>query len=579
MADVDNQSRTPFSPVGNDHFSPLRSPESLAAYCSDVQNRLADRAAHRRRFLLEARERFQALYYAAQAVEDDALAQELAARVNSVRELLEAATKSSHATPQNRQDYSPPTANRPQQQQPPAYAVRQENPPVSEVQNGSHAPDAPPAPDAPKLPRRPVRPLPDIEAEAIQFRGSLHKWNEQFPLAKEDGSGLHISNSLRLRAVACRQRRLEEEAGDTEVAEVTELGDDLETLMDEAGDQEYTVSLDYELDSVPTAYQWGELAERYEEMAQAYEAFDWWNENWPNLTVQEVQPLAEAVAAIQQRFNRLLFRIGAKDPYQQALFDNLRSWAREAQCYLHSLRPKVPIAELIERASTLRSAWDSAKAQVEVSKSRGKMLDQLEEMIDEPDFGSAGDTDELRLHELLLTLREARVPPTDRRLRDALAPWGAFLEGEDRFRDILKEVHLEWERRQEAGKTDEDPLEDQDAIDAVSKQLDKLRPITRGRRIVLLGGIPREDAAEKIRETLGFDTVQWLKTMPEQASSDFEAQIADATAVGIFTKYSRKEWKRIAETCRRDGKKFWRFSCSFQPSRIVKDLYADEIGK
>ena len=160
------------------------------------------------------------------------------------------------------------------------------------------------------------------------------------------------------------ERRLEEEAGDTEVAEVTELNHDIVRMLDSAGDQEYTVALDYSLDPRPTAYQWSELAERHEETSRAQEAFEWWLANRGVLTVSDVQPLAEAVAAIQQRFNRLLFRIGARDPFQQQLFDDLRAWAKEAQCYLYSLRPKVPIAELVEKAGQLEAAWEQARMPV-----------------------------------------------------------------------------------------------------------------------------------------------------------------------------------------------------------------------
>jgi hypothetical protein len=204
-----------------------------------------------------------------------------------------------------------------------------------------------------------MRPVGDIEADAKSLREQLTDWNDKWPLLTEAGT-LHAPHCLRLRAMACRQRRLEEEAGDNEVADIEELCEEIIALLDAADDQEYTVAFDEEISPPPTAYQWGELADRYEEMAKAQEAFDWWNAHYNELTLAEIQPVAEAVAAVQQRFNRLLFRIGARDPFQQALFDNLRSWAKEAQCYLHSLRPKVPIAELIERASTLDAAFATA---------------------------------------------------------------------------------------------------------------------------------------------------------------------------------------------------------------------------
>ncbi len=566
----------PTSAEKSSSIAPLRNAETFAVYCAEIQSRLAEHAVRRRQFLQEAHEKLTSLLFAAHAVEDEALSGELKMRLTAVTELL--ASLENRSVPVTGA-FSP--SPRPIKSSFPAAA--------SEMQNG-YRPDFSPSPasgsepslasgnepPSPRLPRRPVRPLPDIEAEAIQMRGELHEWNEAHSLVPP-GGGLDVPNALRLRAIACRQRRLEEEAGDTEVAEVTELGEDIEAIMDDAGDEEYTVALDYELDPLPTAYQWGELADRYSEMAEAYHAFEWWNRNWADLTVQEVQPLAEAVAAIQQRFNRLLFRIGARDPYQQILFDDLRTWAREAQCYLHSLRPKVPIAELIERATTMKSAWENAQKPVQEARVRGRLLDRLEQMTGAEMFGEAGIEDELRLHELLLECREAKIPASDRRLREALLPWAFFLEGEDRFRDYLREVNLEWERRQDTARPEETELEPPEALLPLQEELEAVREVTRGLRFLLLGGLPRQDIQDKIQDTMQFSEVKWLPTRPEEVTADFTETMHTADAVGIFTRFSRKEWNHVEEKCRREGRKFWRFTSRYRISQLVKTLYKDEV--
>ena len=238
---------------------------------------------------------------------------------------------------------------------------------------------------APRPLRHPVRPLMDIETDAAELRKQLRDWANRFPLRTASGN-LHVPNCLRLRAMACRQRRLEEEAGDTEVEEVTELSKDIVDILDRAGDEEYTVALDYDVEPPPTAFQWGELAERYDETATAEEAFEWWVANRAILSVSDVQQLAESVAAIQQRFNRLLFRIGARDPFQQQLFDDLRVWAKEAQCYLYSLRPKVPIAELIEKAQMIDEAWEQAREPVRALEERQQSVDAVVDMVAAPGF-------------------------------------------------------------------------------------------------------------------------------------------------------------------------------------------------
>ena len=382
------------APPYNSLSTPLRSDEAFANYCSQIQGRLKERAVARRQFLQSAYDRLTGLLRAALAVDDQPLYNELWQHRVAAKELLEAAlrvTNSASAIESAPAASAPlpsapaPSVSFPAPAAPPRPAPIENHvaPHAAPYENGSapvppapyaapfasngvsareetqpdqpppfasgFAPSAPQDYNAPRLPRRPVRPLSDIEADAAALRNELRGWAKTHPL-QTASKDLHIPNCLRLRAICCRQRRLEEEAGDAEMQEVLDLGEEIEKMLDDAGDQEYTVALDYEIEPMPTAYQWGELAERYDDMAIAFEAFIWWNLHWNELTVSEMQPLAESVAAIQQRFNRLLFRIGARDPFQQMLFDDLRVWAREAQCYLHSLRPKVPIAELIERA-------------------------------------------------------------------------------------------------------------------------------------------------------------------------------------------------------------------------------------
>lgn len=351
--------------------APLRSAETFETYCHQIQSRLAEHALRRRHFLQNAHDRLTQLLHAARAVEDNALYNELWQVRLATRELLEAIR---HLSPsENGWQNTPPPAKpmplptnngyRPNGLDGMETTAVAHDSVASTPLFVSSSPSAGQAivsAPVPRMPRRPVRQLEDIEVDAKAIRAQFLEWKEQYPVQSVTGV-LDIPNCLRMRALACRLRRLEEEAGDTEVIEVTEAIDDIVGLLDNAGDEEYTVALDDELNPGPTAFQWGELAERYEEMAKAQEAFDWWSANQENLPMLVVQPVAEAVAAVQQRFNRLLFRIGARDPFQQRLFDNLRYWARESQCYLHSLRPKVPIAELIERAATLEEALIRAR--------------------------------------------------------------------------------------------------------------------------------------------------------------------------------------------------------------------------
>ena len=602
--------------------SPLRTNESFTNYCAQVQGRLRERASARRQFLQAAYDRLTGLLHAALAVEDQPLYNELWQHRAAAKELLEAAFRAANSPALEERAGSDayavaaPVPPAPTPSAPAAFAPAPPAPPrpapleakaaplpSAPYENGSvPVPPAPPRPashltngtgrqdaaemndgpdfapsysqdyNAPRLPRRPVRPLSDIEADAVKMREELKSWAKTHPL-QAPNKDLHIPNCLRLRAICCRQRRLEEEAGDSEVQAALDLGEDIEKMLDDAGDQEYTVALDYEIEPMPTAYQWGELSERYDEMALAFEAFIWWNQHWTELTVSEVQPLAESVAAIQQRFNRLLFRIGARDPFQQMLFDDLRVWAREAQCYLHSLRPKVPIQELIERAGGLDEAWDQARLPVAALNQRQVSIDNVLKMVSESDFGQHGEADEEALRAALLRCREFKIPASERSLRDALLPWASMLETDERFKDYVREIHLEWERRQESDRAEELEEEPHGALDDLREELNAVLGVTKGKRLLILGGTCREENRRKIEAALQLSELVWPSTKPSDPLAKFDTELRHSDIVALLTRFSRKEWKNAQDICAQTNKPFVHLTTGYGVAQVVRHFY------
>jgi hypothetical protein len=568
----------------NPTISPFRTAESFDAYCSQVQGRLAEYAEKRVHFLQAAYDRLTRLLQAARDVEDTALYNELLMHRVAVRELLEslqsplqssvsASPMTSAPMPMSASASPPP--GRPTPPPPRAPRVVDENAPTTtapttEAVTASPS-ERPAAIVVPRVSRRPSRPLVDIEADAIRLRAEVRDWNNLYPLTVRKEPNL--PNCLRLRAMACRQRKLEEEAGEIEVPQVTELMEDIIDLMDAANDMAYTAALDDELDPRPHAGQWAEMAERYEEMARAQEAFDWWQRHKSFLKVPDIQGLAEAVAAMQQRFNRLLFRIGATDPFQQAMFDDLRTWAREDQCYLYSLRPKVPMQELIERAATLEASWDRARQPVIEEERRQQVVENVITLVSEPEFGSEPERDERRLHAALAECKNMRIPASDRRLRDALLPWGAFLEDDERFKELLREINLEWERRQEAGRPEEIEDETDSDIDAVQKELAAVREVTRGKRLLILGGTCREENRRKLEAALELRELVWPSTKPSDPLARFDTDIRHSDIVALLTRFSRKEWKNAQDICAREGKKFVHLTTGYGVSQVVRHFY------
>ena len=178
------------------------------------------------------------------------------------------------------------------------------------------------------------------------------------------------------------------------------------------------------LTPLPTAYQWGELAERYEETARAEEAFGWWIAHratffpsptfkiWPS-PWRLFSSASIACCFASERATR------SSSSYSTICAGG----PKEAQCYLHSLRPKVPIAELIEKAQTIDEAWEQAREPLRAQEGRQQRHRRCgHRWCPRRVLAQQEVEDERRLQEALLHCRELRIPYSDRHLRDALLP-------------------------------------------------------------------------------------------------------------------------------------------------------------
>lgn len=573
------------------YVAALQSPEAFGAYCDEIQTRLQSNASQRKRFLEGAIDRLNNLMATALAINDAALYNEIWQCRQMAQQMTASLQEIASKEPTAHIEIPVPVIPQPPKLRPldtvtgtlppipsaPAPAPAREAAPYADVplrpayapQEPRLAPSPPPYAE-PRAPRRSTRPLVDIEADAIRQREQLRIYLDAHPL-KNEGGDMHIPHSLQLRSLLCRQRKLEEEAGDIEVAEVTDLRNDLWDAMERAGDVEYTVGRDYALETPPTVFQWGELAERYEEMSRAFEAFLWWHEHSGDLTLMDVQPLAEAVAAIQGRFNRLLYRVSSRDEFQQRLYEDLRSWAKEAQCYLYSLRPKVPIDELTERASTLDEAWDKARQPVLLADQRLKTLEHLGNLLAAPGFGEEPQRDAERLRIVLQRCKELRVPSQERRLRDPLVPWTALMETDDSFRDVLREVCEEWERRIDSHSLASAPLLNA-SLAGVEEEAKRAQAALAGKVVLIIGGVADAEVKSRVAALLGAKEIVWENRRPTATLEDFEADIRRADAVISLTQYSRKEWLQAQSLCAVDGKPCYRALTATDLAHFVRAL-------
>jgi hypothetical protein len=191
-------------------------------------------------------------------------------------------------------------------------------------------------------------------------------------------------------------------------------------------------------------------------------------------------------------------------------------------------------------------------------------------LLAEPDFGEHGAHDEEVLRDSIWECKSHRVPANDKRLREALAPWAGFLEGDERFKDLNREIIIEWERRQEEGCL-EPPLDDAQP-DPPAPDLAAVREATRGKKCLIIGGGPDEALKQKLKTALEVDELAWPDAKPSDTLAAFEEDLKNADIVILVSRYSRREWRNAYDACVREGKKYAQLASVTDVTQVVRHL-------
>lgn len=102
---------------------------------------------------------------------------------------------------------------------------------------------------------------------------------------------------------------------------------------------------------------------------------------------------------------------------------------------------------------------------------------------------------------------EAGVAVTDPRLHRILAPHAEMLKSEPKFRALRKAL------RDAGAAVEEDDEEDADVV--AWPHLD----YTSGKRAIIVGGDPRNEVIDRVKEAFGFQTVEWPSFDPKRVQS------------------------------------------------------------
>jgi len=148
---------------------------------------------------------------------------------------------------------------------------------------------------------------------------------------------------------------------------------------------------------------------------------------------------------------------------------------------------------------------------------------QIERTDNDPDTH-----DFLKIVEAVESLRSCDVPPTDRRFRQAISAHVAELFTDEavtseRPAEVIEHVR-QWHRANEDGDRDDGPSD----VRPRSDRIEKVRSLLARRTVVVVGGEPRPDAEQRIRDAFDLDAVTWVRLTEHGSSEPMRAPISRA---------------------------------------------------
>lgn len=464
------------------------------------------------------------------------------------------------------------------------------------------------APFAPSPWKEGPRPLTEAEKESVLE--ALHSKLESFKSwwKELESTGLHRENGnwdypqcFRLRALSCALARLQIEARanglENEMRiEVQRLRDSIDMEREIRGERALCPPFQDQYWAVPrtslSTDLWEEMEQQYIQTAEAHEVWEWYCQRWEGLPPDTRITLLNSVAAVQQLLYRILDSIGGRDKLQTDFFIDLREEAR-AIGYLNALNQITSDIELRhlsdeldERFQEAQQAWEThleLEEQQERKAQREAAIQAVVALFARcPELGKAPSqlpTDRATLFPLLEECLATNVPSTNVKIRNCLLEAGPrLLQNEPRFIGILEAV-LTHRKRQGL---DISPAEESESIheeeepteDILAETLHTVLPFTTDKRIVILGGTPRQHTCEKLKELVQCAEVKWPPSKESDKTAKFETDVRKADIVLLLLKFASHDMcDRSREWIRESGGDLINVRMGYGVNQLVHNLY------
>lgn len=299
-----------------------------------------------------------------------------------------------------------------------------------------------------------------------------------------------------------------------------------------------------------------------------------------------LQDLAEA----QSMLRVLADEGGFHDAEQEAVFALLSgpgSMTDHLQIYvprhltLDTLASPDAVAPLLRRLE--RTGQKAQQALVKKLQYHAKKI--------EKSGGSAAEHDLARILDVLDTLVEDGVEPSDMRLQRALLPHTALLaaalgegprsHGSGRVVEALRRASSPAAPRatprvsKGTAKANGAETPKEKAPARATAEVERMRHLLGGRGVLVIGGDENPKALAKLREAFGSEACDWLAAAHHQSTASFEHLIRqDSVAVAcVPIRFSSHSFgPAVRGFCKKHGKLFVSLPAGYSPNRVAKDV-------
>jgi len=536
----------------------LASTSSLEAFLCGVDEQLAAERERQVRHLClrEALDKIRPRLEEAEQLHCAALVEQLLA----LKETAEAELRSLEA---ERLSPSPAVAT-PSEPAPPAVPEPAEEPPAAaapslEPEKAAEAeePEEPPA-------RESARPLPEVQADLDRVAAAL----EQDVGETRGGRARLLGVGCMLRGCWQELQRLQESCSEAE-----QLFERLREAVNGHPHGGYALPLALPRRPREGAV-WLDLATRYDGLALCLDAVDFVL-GLDDIKVKKTQleQLLSAAAAAQSRLEKAIrseFE-DVSEPLQREVRKQITELQKQNRYSLTGLSSRALDWKLEEALKTLPERLSQLRAEVETKRRRESALAGLAEFLQpdgaDPESPEWADAFRAQVRACL----EAGVRPSRVPLRDGVLPHVELLEDDEAFKVVVREVYKELDR-QAVAEEKNTPPPPKELDPETAQRLTELLPVTRGKKCLFLGGVPREDIRAAIEERLELAELLWPETKAQTNISKHRPAVEKAHIVALLIKFMRKGFKQAGHW-QRDGQRLVRLPHGYGVPQVIHEFH------